>query len=362
MFPRFIAGIAFFAALCSSSMSAFASVAGADGSGAQGATWRDPVVRLSVDESILRIHKTAFDVVVDSVVVWQNLNDRIPTLVVEHGTADAIGYRKGGQNTNTVRFVPGGSEMANGALAITVLTFDLEADRILDADIVINGQHAFSTDELPEEMRGAGIYDLQNVLSHEVGHFLGLGEEYEDTTATMYAYSVPGETRKRDLELRDVVVIDELYNLELDTEPGFSCGVVTAESNRSMALSLVLLLGGTWLIAFRRRGYRRAVSVMTLALLAGGSAQGVSEERMTVSALSSQWEGGVVITQAELRPVGCADCTPEQVTTYGGRVGNIVQQVGGLRPLRVGDKLTRHVRNAFRSNLGVMSGTYSADY
>ncbi|MGE0712382.1 MAG: carboxypeptidase regulatory-like domain-containing protein [Planctomycetota bacterium] len=56
----------------------------------------------------------------------------------------------------------------SGLIAMTPVDFDPRTGRILDADVIVDGRQRFST-------RGAtDAYDLQAVLTHELGHLLGL--------------------------------------------------------------------------------------------------------------------------------------------------------------------------------------------
>ncbi|MCR4368792.1 MAG: matrixin family metalloprotease [archaeon] len=56
--------------------------------------------------------------------------------------------------------------------------------------------------------------DLQNIITHELGHSAGLGDLYTSGCAeeTMYGYSTEGETKKRTLESGDIAGLAELYN------------------------------------------------------------------------------------------------------------------------------------------------------
>jgi hypothetical protein len=58
---------------------------------------------------------------------------------------------------------------------------------------------------------GSEAYDLQNVLTHEVGHFMGLGEDMHDDVASMYSRSHRCETQKRTLSNGDETSISSLY-------------------------------------------------------------------------------------------------------------------------------------------------------
>lgn len=79
---------------------------------------------------------------------------------------------------------------------------------ILDSDILLNGvNHQFTTTDEP------GKNDVQNIVTHEVGHFLGLGHEVTptDTDAVMFANATPNETKKRTLKTSDLDGLAEAY-------------------------------------------------------------------------------------------------------------------------------------------------------
>jgi len=57
------------------------------------------------------------------------------------------------------------------------------------------------------------LMDVQNIMTHELGHCAGMGDLYELAAGqeTMYGYSEEGETKKRDLYKGDVTGITDLY-------------------------------------------------------------------------------------------------------------------------------------------------------
>lgn len=79
---------------------------------------------------------------------------------------------------------------------------------ILDSDILLNGvNHQFTMKNETSK------HDIQNIVTHEVGHFLGLGHETapQDPDATMYAVASTGETKKRTLAASDIAGITSAY-------------------------------------------------------------------------------------------------------------------------------------------------------
>lgn len=82
------------------------------------------------------------------------------------------------------------------------------AGTILDSDILLNGvNHSFST------TGESGKHDIQNILTHEIGHLLGFGHETSpiDADATMYAVASTGETNKRVLHSSELAALGTAY-------------------------------------------------------------------------------------------------------------------------------------------------------
>ncbi len=94
------------------------------------------------------------------------------------------------------------SELVAGALAQTIVHVD-GSGKLHDTDIHINGaEYRFSTDG------AAGTQDIRSILTHEIGHALGLGHS-SDARATMNASG--SGLRWRSLEKDDVDGVCALY-------------------------------------------------------------------------------------------------------------------------------------------------------
>jgi hypothetical protein len=84
-----------------------------------------------------------------------------------------------------------------------------ESGEVCDSDIVLNIDHKFSAAySCPKN-----CYDVQNVLTHELGHTLSLGDLYKKSHAgkTMYGRGFKGDTKKRTLEKDDMDGVAHLY-------------------------------------------------------------------------------------------------------------------------------------------------------
>ena len=164
---------------------------------------------------------------------------------------EELGFDLRGANKNVITFLTSHWPHDASAPAITKLFFidnptNPNDGVILDADIAVN-EHGFTfaTDGNSEH------HDLQSVLTHEMGHLLGLAHTCDDgsrplgepsgrTTiplcsdltmvpsgfleTTMFNFGAKGETKKRTLEEDDVSGVCAIF--PRDTDPGV-CRSVT---------------------------------------------------------------------------------------------------------------------------------------
>jgi hypothetical protein len=167
-------------------------------------------------------------------------------------------------------------------LAVTIAFSDPVSGEIVEADVVINSKHQFAAlAEDTEQAKESNLqtqsqtvagrcvtnsdgarcdrkYDIQNVMTHEAGHFFGLAEDVEETGATMYECISACETHKRKLNSDDAAALTELYAEgfapEGQAEAAGCSGAHVAPSTRSgmagLAACTLALLG---LVCVRRR-------------------------------------------------------------------------------------------------------------
>jgi len=137
---------------------------------------------------------------------WESQAEIDIRFVENMSLASAQEVNRGGQVHLVSVDLNGGSGLfaEAGIVARTPLQTD-QFGNISDADIVLNARdYTFSLDG-----RG-GSYDLLNVLTHEVGHFLGL-DHSPIRSATMTPEVAPGQTRLRSLSADDIAGAATLY-------------------------------------------------------------------------------------------------------------------------------------------------------
>ncbi|HEY4016480.1 MAG TPA: matrixin family metalloprotease [Polyangiaceae bacterium] len=300
---------------------------------------------------------------------------------------------------NTVVFAPDGFAAAGGALAVTVTSYNDTTGEIVDADIVINGTHSFAV--LPASAQpGAGVapvstdgsgggngvlgtmpFDLVHVVSHEVGHSLGLADEQADNSALMYAFSTPGDPSPRAPSSDDVDGVDAIYGATATSGLAAAgeragCGQASVAGSRTrpsdawVALAFVGV-AGVWLASRRRiKAVRVALpaGAALFALVAGAGAAHSApsvvrpgDASVRVVAASTTNVRGLFVTTLELEATACrtTSCPARaRAQAWGGTVGGITQQIGGGVPVpAVGDV----VDVTFSRAVAAVDGAAAAD-
>lgn len=136
------------------------------------------------------------------------------TALAQASLCDQAEHFTSGPNVNTVAFVDDWAERgyADNAFAITTVWHNPNTGEIYDADMEINelngpyGDCSASVDGCAVDT----MVDLQNVVTHEVGHFFGIAHS-NVAMATMVATSRPGEIQKRTLAPDDIEALCTIY-------------------------------------------------------------------------------------------------------------------------------------------------------
>jgi MYXO-CTERM domain-containing protein len=297
--------------------------------GGSAVRWRAKGVTLTVDSSAAARSPDISGAACAAVAAWKVAGAAIPDVTVNGASGRP---RPAIDGRNTLLQVDDPALFKKGALAVTLLTFDNATGAVVDADIALNAAaqnlEALDGDSVvgaPEQ------YDLQSVLTHELGHFLGLGEDYEDNGATMYAYVQPGTLAKRVLSEPDSTAIRSLYPETGDAEGASEgCAWVGAPGGAG-AGALGLLVVGALLASRRRRGLCAAILPVGLIAVGftvsrPGAASGDTVASAAVEETRSEWSDGVLFTDVVVR---LEDGRRETLRVAGGSADGLTQVVGG---------------------------------
>jgi hypothetical protein len=198
-------------------------------------------------------------------------------LLAETNIVSAARHFANGRNVNAVIFVHDGwsDERRHDprALAVTYVWHDPNTGQIFDADIELNEET--NTFVICPETGCTAVptdtADLENTLTHELGHYFGIAHTPHDREATMYAEASPGEAKKRTLQPDDIEAVCTIYapgtlpeacdytprgGLGLDGAPPSGCSVAAPGSQRGFPRALSAATVGLCLALMLRR--RRA--------------------------------------------------------------------------------------------------------
>ena len=279
------------------------------------------------------------------------LSARTPALevTVRQGDREAkLGYSRdtGAVNENSI-VVLSVWPYESGNLAVTLVTLNARTNVVLDADIAVNAsEHDFIIADGPKAQDEK--YDLQNTLTHELGHALGLMHSKADELAVMFPSSAPGETCKRTLSADDIAGLVELYGTAAAKEvPQVGCSAAP----RRLPLAVI---GAVLLLAMKRRSRgslkrvnRAAPSALSragLVLISVGASVAAAAEPNRPDVVdeiawgevvdtASRWlpDAHVIVTEVEVEVKKCikGTCVERRVKVQvlGGRVGDIEQVV-----------------------------------
>lgn len=270
-------------------------------------------------------------------------------------------------------------EHASALLGTTVVTYDVETGQVFDADIELNAaDNTMTTVDSPICQPGAVSQrcvatDIQNTVTHEVGHLLGLAHTALPGS-TMNASSVMGERSKRSLDEGSRTFLCSAYSTETGPDdcvisavgeqlgPAAATGCSSSGSLTPLAVAVTLLL----------RRWRRA-SLLALALSATTGqastvrplafpeliAQSNSVFRGNVIGIESRWAGDglriiTLVTIAVTETWKGLPASRQTVVVPGGVVGRIGQRVEGAPHFKLGEDVALFVEE--RGPAGVITG------
>jgi Matrixin len=155
-------------------------------------------VTLSTLDVPLNVGTNGFETALNGAIsAWEGTH--LPSSAFGSVTQSSVRPRQRLDGQNIVGFGHIGS--AVGLTRFWVSTAD---NSVVEFDTVLNSKYPWSTAGATSETGcvGTGAFDVQAVLTHELGHPVGL-EHFDNDVQTMYPFVATGETRKRTLAAGD---------------------------------------------------------------------------------------------------------------------------------------------------------------
>ncbi len=252
---------------------------------------RGTVAFVQSTEGLPSLGAGVFDAVSRSAQPWQAQLQACGNLDLAEGNRSSsrtIGYAQSGPNENLILFrtrpcsavVPAGDpcvaagscgnaydcwDHSSSIVALTTSSYVTTTGVVLDADVELNAATAYPTivDSPPcapgAISTGCVANDVQNAMTHELGHVLGLAHA-PDSSSTMYANEPLGETSKRVLDSGSKQFVCDVYpagrasnDCASSSAGSTSSGCSGAPDGGSVTPLLALLLG-VFALRPRRRG------------------------------------------------------------------------------------------------------------
>jgi hypothetical protein len=241
--------------------------------------WQKKALTIHLDHSLHKVGAT--EAVMHAFGRWVESDARLPDIAFESGGTSAEPKRDGKSTISFARITAPGHERD---LAITMTYSEEQSGEIVEADIVINSMYSVGVlqaredqwrrnrsghdDDHDDDRTGATTmkdesadcqnrYDVQNIVTHEAGHFFGLGEDPVERDATMFQKIDQCETHKRVLSTTDVAAVSALYAGAEDPEEAAAgpraCAFVGAPAGTSGLTWAGLVVLGAWASRRRRR-------------------------------------------------------------------------------------------------------------
>lgn len=266
------------------------------------------------------------------------------------------------------------------ALAVTVTSYDPDSQVIFSSNIFVNAD-LYDWMAQPGDMSDCdAAFDLQSVLTHELGHLLGLHHSAA-REAAMYPSLPACQNVKRRLAADDVNELEARYLEDPITAPPSQLGCSVAVGSHGSASSGIAAIAALFLFGLmrRRRGLAAAGALLLAPAIAGATTlrelsldelggAAVTVARGTVVAVGQREAApGRVYTDAMLQVAECMKGRCDStliVRQLGGVTATSATSVEGTSELEVGSEVVvflRPRRDGAHSLVGMAQGKFSVE-
>ncbi|PID38319.1 MAG: hypothetical protein CSB49_06255 [Proteobacteria bacterium] len=296
---------------------------------------------------------------------------------------------------NTIRFEHDSWPHGEAVVGLTLATYYVDSGLVFETDMVLDAvNRRWSTSKNTPK----SAFDVRNVVTHEAGHFFGIGHS-ANARATMFAHSSEGEQDKQTLEADDLAALAAVVE-EMDRRLGasaapapppsqtseikrqaytplpermrFGCSVAGGELGGSDLAGLITLAPLALVALLRRRRWVRFLpplaALLAIALVLSSDAEATIVRALpitqlfrradvalqaTVVAKQSKRVDTLIVTDYTLSPSRCwrGRCERRTLRVLGGEVGNTGMYVSGMSTLRIGQELIVLAREQGKSKL-----------
>jgi hypothetical protein len=171
-----------------------------------GLHWDTTTVPYKIDASGSGLALTAVKSVIEASFETWDLATSTTNVFADAGSTGAAGSLAATNGFNEICFR---SVSESRTIAVTYIWYNRFTKAVIEVDTVFNTYYTWTI----SSGGVAGTMDLQNIATHEFGHWLVLDDLYTQPAAeqTMYGYGREAETKKCTLESGDVAGIEKIY-------------------------------------------------------------------------------------------------------------------------------------------------------
>ena len=171
-----------------------------------GLHWDSTLVPYLIDSSGSGLDSTAVKSVIEaSFETWDTATSKTDVFA-DTGSTGTAGNLDATNGVNEICFR---EVSGSGTIAVTYIWYNRYTKAVTEVDTVFNTKYTWTISSTGV----AGTMDLQNIATHEFGHWLVLNDLYTQPAAeqTMYGYGSYAEIKKSILESGDVAGIEKIY-------------------------------------------------------------------------------------------------------------------------------------------------------
>jgi len=161
-----------------------------------GITWKLSEATVATEVSVFDA-RTAITAAFNT---WSNADTDGSKIFNDGGTTTVKNTRLDG--TNAILW----KRLRAGVIGETYVWYDTATGEVVEVDTAFNNRHPWAIFDGSggECQTTPDAFDLQNIATHEFGHWIGLGDILAAVDLTMYGFGAGGELKKRTLGTGDI--------------------------------------------------------------------------------------------------------------------------------------------------------------